>query len=131
MVVLDADLAIQMPLTKIIETIGEADIGLFYRRPSRAPWLDISANVLVVRSTEATHNYLRLVRNYINFFMEHDDPQWHLDQTALYCTLRMMQKQGIAPNVSSISGVLNEGVFLLGHKYDERMSDPCYARFNT
>jgi tetratricopeptide (TPR) repeat protein len=131
MVVLDIDAAIQMPLTKVVEAVNTADLGLFFRQPRRAPWVDIRAAVLVARPTEATHRFLRLLRNYINYFIELGSPKWHLDQCALYCTLRMVEGQSGAPTVRSISDIAEETVFQVGHSYDSRMADPRYARFNS
>jgi hypothetical protein len=128
-VVLDVDAAIQAPLSRLVEATGAADVGLFLRRPRRAPWLDVLAGTLVARPTAPALGYLRLVGNYADHFLRLDDPQWHLDQCALYCTLRMLEVHGRAPAVRTITDEVDEVIFHVGHSYDERMADVRYAQF--
>jgi tetratricopeptide (TPR) repeat protein len=128
-VMLDVDVAIQAPLTRLIEATGAADLGLFLRRPRRAPWLDVVANTLVARPTAAALDYARLAGNYADYFLRRDDPRWHLDQCALYCTLRMLQARGSPLVAREITDAVFDTVYHVGHGHDERMADPRYARF--
>ncbi len=128
-VVLDIDAALQAPVATLVAAAGAADLGLFLRRPRRAPWLDLVANTLVARPTAAAQHYLRLVRNYIDHFLVQDQPRWHLDQCALYCTLRMLEGQGDAPAVTWITDAAQANVYHVGNQHDDRMADPRYARF--
>jgi len=128
-VMLDIDAALLAPVATLIAGASDADLGLFLRRPRRAPWLDLVANTLVAQSTAAARHYLRLVRNYIDYFLERDKAGWHLDQCALYCTLRMLESHGGAPRVGWITDAVRANVFHVGNNHDTRMADPRYARF--
>ncbi|HEY5290777.1 MAG TPA: tetratricopeptide repeat protein [Burkholderiales bacterium] len=130
-VMLDIDAALQAPVATLIAAAGSADMGLFLRRPRRAPWLDLLAGTFVARPTPAAREYLRLVRNYIDYFLEQDTPRWHLDQCALYCTLRMLEAHGSAPAVVSITDAVQANVYHVGNNHDARMADPRYARFTA
>lgn len=128
-VVLDIDAALQAPVADLVAAAGGADLGLFLRRPRRAPWLDLVANTLVARPTVAAQEYLRLVRNYIDYFLGRGQPRWHLDQCALYCTLRMLEAQAGAPAVAWITDAIQASVYHVGNQHDQRMADARYARF--
>ena len=128
-VMLDIDAAIQGPLTRLVEATDTADLGLYLRRPRRAPWLDVVANTLVARPTSAALDYARLAGNYADYFLRRDDPQWHLDQCALYCTLRMMETRGSPLVARGITDAVHDTVYHVGHSHDERMADARYARF--
>ncbi|MSQ73223.1 MAG: tetratricopeptide repeat protein [Betaproteobacteria bacterium] len=128
-VVLDIDAALQESVARLIDSTADSDLGLTLRRPKRAPWLDIIANTLVARPTEPAQAYLRLLANYLNHFLDEGDPQWHLDQCALYCTLRMLEAEGRAPGVRWISDATHATVYHVGHSHDDRMADPRYGRF--
>ena len=130
-IVLDIDAAIQRPLSTLLDALDTAELGVFHRRPRRAPWLDIRACVLVAKPTRTTSRFARVLRNYIEYFMNLGAPEWHLDQCALYCTLRMLDSQGGAPAVHSISEAANKTVFQVGHSYDGRMADSRYAQFTS
>ncbi len=130
-IVLDVDAAIQRPLASLVNALNSAELGLFFRQPRRAPWLDIRACVLVARPAQATLRFARLLRNYIDHFMQLGAPEWHLDQCALYCTLRMLETRGGAPAVQSISEAADSSLYQIGHSYDARMADPRYARFTS
>jgi tetratricopeptide (TPR) repeat protein len=129
MVALDIDATVQAPLANLVAAVNEADVGLYMRQPRRAPWLDVLAHTLVARPNSATLNYLHLVANYARHFLESGNAEWHLDQCALYCTLRMLEAHGRAPAVRWIMELAGSTVFHVGHSHDYRMADPRYAHF--
>ena len=128
-VLLDIDSALQAPVATLVAAAGSVDLGLFLRRPRRAPWLDLVANTLVARPTAAARHYLHLVRNYIDYFLGRDQPRWHLDQCALYCTLRMLEAHDNAPAVAWITDAAQANIYHVGNQHDSRMADSRYARF--
>ena len=109
-VVVDVDMVVQSRLEPLIGHVAQADVGLHFRKPRDAPWLDISAGCVVANPTTAAQEYFRLVSAYLGWFERERSLKWHLDQSALYCVLRMMQEYATPPSVVSIEH-LDGGIF--------------------
>jgi tetratricopeptide (TPR) repeat protein len=100
--VLDIDLIVQRSLDPIFQQAAEADLGLQLRKPRNAPWLDLLATCVVANPTAAAERYFRLVGAYFDWFEQQRIVKWHLDQSALYCVLRMMQMFETAPVIAAL-----------------------------
>ena len=129
-VALDIDKAFQGPVQRVVDATGEAVLGLLLREPPLAPWLDVVANTLVVRPAPDALRYLRLAAAYVESVFEAGQGVWHLDQCALYCTLRLLQLHDRMPAFASVEKASRETFFHVGHSHDERLSDPDYAAWS-
>ena len=94
------DFVFDMPLDSLVGSTSHADIGLVQREPPDSPWLDISAGLVVAQPSEPALRYFRAIAQYIRHYWSRGDLAAHLDQTALYCVLRMMERFAGAPRVS-------------------------------
>lgn len=105
-VVVDVDMHVQGKIGAFIAHAAQADIGLNFRTPRDAPWLDISAGCVVANPTGTGREYFRLVRGYLDLLERERVLKWHLDQSALYCVLRMMAEYAVGPSVVSIAPLM-------------------------
>lgn len=107
--VADIDMSVEQPLSRLAERVAHADLALERRRPRSDPWLEVSAGAVVARPSEPARRYFRLVRGYLHDYRARNALRWHLDQSALYCTLRMMETYATGPKISwlkNFDGVL-------------------------
>jgi len=127
---LDIDAVLENGARQLVEFAAGHDAGLTSREPPDSPWLDILAGVLVANPTPAGLSYFRLVRNYISHYLRAGEAHWHMDQIALYCSLRMLRRFADPPGIAWFSGeALHAGIWHLGHAYDYKLADERLARY--
>ena len=124
---LDIDTVFEAPLDPLIATAG--DVGLVQREPRDSPWLDIVANAVLARNTQQAGRYLAAVSSYVRHFMRRGKLYWHLDQIALYCVLKMMERFAEPPQVGWISSAARAAIWHIGNPYDHRLRDERVARY--
>ena len=125
----DIDTVFEAPIDDLLAQVGAADIGLIQREPADSPWLDIVANIVIARDTDATWRYFSAVGNFIRHFVGRGKLYWHLDQIALYCVLKMMQRFDEAPRVAPLSRSARAVVWHIGNPYDYRLREYRVARY--
>lgn len=129
-VALDIDAVLEGGLDRYIDFVADRDVALLQREPPDAPWLDIIAYLMVANPTRGAVEYFKLVRNYIWHFLRSGDVHWHLDQIALYCCLKMMERYASPPSVAWLTReFLEHGLWHLGHAYDYKLADERLARY--
>ncbi len=125
----DVDSVVEAPLDGILDYVGNRDLGLVLREPVDAPWWDIIAFILCLRPTPATLTYLRRVRAYILDFFEKRQMPWALDQTALYCVLKMTERFDAAPEVAWLPRDVQAVTWQIGQAYDYKLTDARVQRY--
>lgn len=126
----DIDAVLEGGVERFVHFAAEHDAGLLGRDPADSPWLDIVAYVMVANPTPKSLDYFKLTRNYIWHFLRAGHAYWHIDQIALYCSLRMMQRFAAPPRIAWFSReLLQTAVWHLGHSYDRRLADGRLARY--
>ena len=125
----DVDTVFEAPLAGMLESVREADVGLVPREPIDSPWLDVVANLVIANNTESAQRYFAAVEKFIRHFIAHDKMFWHLDQIALYCVLRMMQRFAQPPRVRWLADAARAAVWHIGKPYAFRLEDPRVARY--
>jgi Tfp pilus assembly protein PilF len=126
----DVDAVVEAPLDRLLDHIGNHDLGLVLREPVDSPWWDIIAYIVGVRPTPLTLEYLRRVRNYILHFLDRRQMPWALDQISLYCVLKMMGRFDTAPAVAWIPRELQAVTWQIGQAYDYKLSDERVRRYS-
>ena len=126
---LDADIIVQAPLDTLFEGAPGTDVRLNPRHPSESPWLDVVANVIVAYPTPAARAYFAAVGNYTLAYLERETDPWFIDQAALFCVLKMMQRFGEPPAVDWIPQEQQAALWHLGHAYDYLLEDPRFKRY--
>lgn len=112
----------------MLASLAGKDAGLTQREPPDSPWLDIVANVIVANRTAMAGRYFAAVGNFIRHFAERGEWFWHLDQIALHCVLKMMERYDTLPQVGWIpqdSGA----IWHIGHAYDFKLEDARFSRY--
>ncbi len=129
MLMFDVDAIVEAPLDRLLDHVGDRDLGLVLREPVDSPWLDIIAYIVGARPTPAALEYLRRVRGYILHFLQRRQMPWGLDQTALYCALKMMQRFDKTPRVAWFSRDLQAVTWQIGQAYDYKLRDERVRRY--
>ena len=125
----DIDTVFETPIDAMIASVKGGDVGLIQREPPDSPWLDIIANIVIANQTEPAQRYFAAVRNFIRHFAGRGELFWHLDQIALYCVLKMMERFSAPPRVDWITQRARAAVFHIGNPYDFRLQDARVARY--
>lgn len=125
----DIDTVFEAPLGAMLAGLGDADVGLVRREPPDSPWLDIVANVVVARYTRQTLRYFDAVENFIRHFVGREKLFWHLDQIALYCVLKMMERFDLPPQVAPIAQSAGAVVWHIGNPYAYRLNEHRVTRY--
>jgi len=126
----DVDAVVEAPLDRLLDHVGNRDLGLCLREPVDSPWWDIIAYIVGVRPTPAALEYLRRVRSYILHFFERRQMPWALDQTSLYCVLKMMERFNTAPSVAWFPRELQALTWQIGQAYDYKLRDERVRRYS-
>jgi hypothetical protein len=126
---LDIDLVAERPLAALFDAPPAADLRLNPRHSIDAPWLDIVANIIVAFPTAAARAYLDAVGQYVVRYLARERDPWLLDQTALFCVNRMMQRYAVAPRIDWIRDDEKLALWHLGHGYDHLLADPRFTRY--
>ena len=126
---LDVDFIVESALDGLVEAAQGCDVGLNPRDPVDSPWLDIIANVIVANPTPASRGYFMAVRNYALRYLRQEPEAWLVDQSALFCVLKMLERFGTPPSVAWIPAERHACLWHIGHAYDHLLSDPRYRQY--
>ncbi len=125
----DIDTVFEAPLDGMLTALREGyDIGLIEREPPDSPWLDIVANIIVANPTAMARRYFAAVGNFVGHFSARGEWFWHLDQIALHCVLKMMERYDRRPAVGRIAQD-DAAIWHIGHAYDFKLEDSRFRRY--
>ena len=130
-VCVDIDAIVERSLDDAVDWASSFDVALTRREPLHSPWLDISAGLVIANSSAPSVSYFERVRSYLLDFMERDAMPWHVDQSALYCVLRMMGRYDVAPQVGWLPQLARDCVWQMGHSYDRNLLDARFTRYSS
>lgn len=126
----DVDAVLEERAEDLLAFAAEADAGLLARAPADSPWLDVVAYVMAINPSRGALDYFRLVRNYVRHFLAAGEVHWFMEQIALYCSLRMLERFAAAPRVAWFPAELVRGaIWHLGHAYAGKLADERLARY--
>ncbi|WP_353572353.1 tetratricopeptide repeat protein [Candidatus Albibeggiatoa sp. nov. BB20] len=126
---LDIDAIVEKPLSYLIDTIPDADMGVRSRQITS--WEEFVANVIVVKSNPQTIAYFDLVRRYLLHFVSKNYLIWGVDELALTAAYRLRQyyeKQ--SPELQFINVEVEEVLWQLGHKNVEKLAEQRFTQYS-
>ena len=126
---LDVDFVVEGVLDGLVDAAREHDVGLNPRDPVDSPWLDIIANIIVANPTAASRGFFAAVKNYALTYLRREPAAWLVDQTALFCVLKMLERFGAPPSVAWLSAEHQACLWHIGHAYDHLLNDPRYRKY--
>ena len=126
---LDVDFIVESALDGLVDAAKSCDVGLNLRDPVDSPWLDVIANIIVANPTPASRRYFAAVKNYALKFLRQEPEAWLVDQSALYCVLKMMGRFATPPSVAWIPADRQACLWHIGHAYDHLLNDPRYRKY--
>ncbi len=126
---LDVDFIVESALDGLIEAATQCDVGLNPRDPVDSPWLDVIANIIVANPTPASLRYFGTVKNYALRYLRQERQAWLVDQSALYCVLKMLERYATPPSVAWIPADSQACLWHIGHAYDHLLNDPRYRKY--
>jgi tetratricopeptide (TPR) repeat protein len=129
----DIDAILEQSFLPLVEKVARHEVGLVRRTPLKySPWLDIVANVVVAHPTPRVTLFFNLVRNYILHFYHRQEMYWHLDQIALFCVLKLLERFGEPPVVNWINEVSDQLIWQLGHaqQYEHKLQEERFTRYS-
>ena len=126
--VVDIDYVFESRVADVVRVASECDLAYMPREIPSAPWADYLAGLVVARPTPLTLEYFNLVGQFILRAMRRGEASWMLDQLALYCVHRMMQRFGKEPKMCAIDADQRSCLWHIGHSYQSRHKDPRVQR---
>jgi hypothetical protein len=126
---LDVDFIVERALNGLVDAARQCDVGLNLRDPIDSPWLDVIANIIVANPTPAARRYFAAVKNYALEFLQREPDAWLVDQSALYCVLKMLDRYGEPPKVAWIPGETQACLWHIGHAYDHLLNDQRFRKY--
>ncbi|MEO7728680.1 MAG: tetratricopeptide repeat protein [Burkholderiales bacterium] len=126
---LDVDFIVEGALDGLIDAAAGHDAGLNPREPPDSPWLDVIANIIVANPTPAARHYFTAVKNYALACLAREPEAWLVDQSALYCILKMMERFAAPPAIVWLPAALQSSLWHIGHAYDHLLDDPRYRKY--
>ncbi len=126
---LDVDIIVKDRLDLLVDAAAGGDLALNLRVPIDSPWLDIIANIIVANPTAAARRYLEAVGNYVLRYIEREREAWGVDQTALFCVLKMMGRFGEPPAVAWIAESRHPCLWHYGGANEHSVVDPRYLKY--
>ena len=126
---LDVDFIVTSVLDGLVAAARQCDVGLNRRDPVDSPWLDVIANIIVANPTPASRRYFATVGNYALNYLGREPAAWLVDQSALYCVLKMMERFYAPPKVAWIPAGRQACLWHIGHAYAHHLDDPRYLRY--
>jgi tetratricopeptide (TPR) repeat protein len=126
---LDVDFIVESTLDGLIAAAQGCDVGLNPRDPVDSPWLDVIANIIVANPTMASRHYFAAVKNYALGYLRREREAWLVDQSALYCVLKMMERFAAPPSVAWLPADRQACLWHIGHAYDHLLDDPRYRKY--
>ena len=127
----DVDLVFEAPVDAMIRETSGNDIGLVRREPLESIWLDIYAGFVVANYTQPALRYFKAVGNFVRHFAARDELYWHLDQIALYCVLKMMERFAQQPRTGWISEASLAAVWHIGKPDEHLVREKRAARYSV
>jgi len=126
---LDVDIIVQGKLATLVDAASASDVGLNRREPIDSPWLDVIANIIIGNPTAAAIGYFTAVANYALEYIKREGDAWLVDQTALFCVLKMMNRYASAPSVTWISESNQPSLWHFGAANEHSVTDPRYLKY--
>jgi hypothetical protein len=126
----DIDTIFEAPVAEIAGFASRFDLALTPRGSMHSPWLDIDAAGIVANPSHRSASYFGLVRKYLLDFAGRGIMPWHLDQVALYCVNRMLQRFATAPRIGWLPRSVSGCLWHIGHNYDRSLGDPRFTRYS-
>jgi len=126
---LDVDFIVEDTLAGLVEAAAGHDVGLNARDPVDSPWLDVIANIIVANPTPASRRYFAAVKNYALRYLRQEREAWLVDQSALYCVLKMLGRYAAPPAVAWLPAASQACLWHIGHAYDHLLDDPRYRKY--
>jgi hypothetical protein len=126
---LDVDFIVESAFDALIDAARQFDVGLNLRDPVDSPWLDVIANIIVANPTPAARRYFAAVKNYALDYIRREPEAWLVDQSALYCVLKMMERFDAPPAITWIPKHNMACLWHIGHAYEHLLDDPRYRKY--
>jgi hypothetical protein len=126
----DIDAVFEASVSGIADFASRFDLALTPRSSAHSPWLDIPAGVVVANPNPSSMGYFKLVRRYLLDFAGRGTMPWHLDQVALYCVNRMLQRFASAPDIGWLPKAVCDSIWQIGHNYDWLLKQPRFTRYS-
>jgi hypothetical protein len=126
---LDVDMIVKGRLDLLLDAAAGSDLALNRREPIDSPWLDVIANIIIANPTAAARRYLEAVGNYALRYIEREPAAWLVDQSGLFCVLRMMQRFGTPPTVTWITESQHPSLWHYGAANEHSVGDPRYLKY--
>ena len=126
---LDVDIIVKAGLDSLIDAAAGNDLALNRREPIDSPWLDVIANIIVANPTAAARRYLTTVGNCALKWIEREREGWLVDQTALFCVLKMMQRYAQPPAVAWITESQQAALWHYGAANEHSLVHPTYRKY--
>ena len=126
---LDVDFIVEDTLAGLVDAAAGSDVGLNARDPVDSPWLDVIANIIVANPTPASRRYFAAVKNYALRYLRQEREAWLVDQSALYCVLKMLERYAAPPAVAWLPAARQSCLWHIGHAYDHLLDDPRYRKY--
>jgi Tfp pilus assembly protein PilF len=126
---LDVDVIVKGRLDSLVGAATGGDLALNLREPIDSPWLDVIANIIIAKPTAAARRYLEAVGQYALRYIEREREAWLVDQTALFCVLKMMARFGEPPTVAWIAESQHPCLWHYGGANEHSAGDPRYLKY--
>ena len=126
---LDVDIIVKGGLDPLIAAAAGNDLALNRREPIDSPWLDVIANIIVANPTAAARRYLAAAGNYALHLIKREREAWLVDQSALFCVLKMMARYTQPPAVAWISEAQQACLWHYGAANEHSVLDPNYRKY--
>ena len=72
---------------------------------------------------------INAVKNYALKYLRQEREAWLVDQSALFCVLKMMERFATPPSVAWIPADKQACLWHIGHAYDHLLNDPRYRKY--
>lgn len=79
------------------------DICFYFDGIKTGPARQFNATFFFAKNSDGALLYTDTIARYITRFIVSDIPLWSLDQAALYCVYRYLQRHGLAPSTATVS----------------------------
>lgn len=126
----DIDAIIEKPLTPLIAAVNNHDVGLYFYERHKLPWQYIPAGFVVAHPTPGATRFFNLVKNYILHFTHQAEMNWHLDQIAIFCVLKLLERFDKPPSIKTINEAVAGLLWQIGNLHDEKLQDERFTRYS-
>ena len=69
------------------------------------------------------------MKNYALRYLRQEPAAWLVDQSALYCVLRMLERFATAPSVAWVHAERHACLWHIGHAYDYLLNDSRFRQY--